>query len=260
MRPTPRSFEDHRWMQHALTLAMQMRGHVWPNPPVGCVIVQDGLVIAEGATRPGGWPHAETVALDRACAEAMGATLYVTLEPCCHWGKTPPCANAIVEAGIARVVCAIQDPDPRVNGGGFQILRAAGVDLTIGPCRKDAKKVMSGFFSRLRRGEPEVKVLSEVSEKVPSGIDALIVTSRGRVRIRTHRGDMTDDIQTSPIPSHRLLVTIGALGLTSVAVHRYDPILHELSQSRGLEAERLDAARFSSVATTDNAISPWKDR
>ena len=136
MRPTPHSFEDHRWMQHALTLAMRMRGHVWPNPPVGCVIVKNGLIIAEGATRPGGRPHAERVALDRAGADARGATLYVTLEPCCHWGKTPPCADAIVEAGIAPVVCAIQDPDPRVNGGGFRVLRAAGVDLTIGPCRQ----------------------------------------------------------------------------------------------------------------------------
>ena len=172
MRPTPHSFEDHRWMHRALTLAMRMRGHVWPNPPVGCVIVKNGLVIAEGATRPGGRPHAERVALDEAGADAKGSTLYVTLEPCSHWGKTPPCAEAIVEAGIARVVCAIRDPDARVSGGGFRVLRNAGVDLTIGPCRENAETVMSAFFLRLSRGEPEVTVLTEVSETVPSGIDA----------------------------------------------------------------------------------------
>ena len=113
---TPNSHDDKMWMRRALDLAEQMCGHVWPNPPVGCVIVKEGAVIAQGVTRPGGRPHAKRVALDQAKADAKGATLYVTLEPCCHWGKTPPCADAIIEAGIARVVCAIRDPEPRVKG------------------------------------------------------------------------------------------------------------------------------------------------
>ena len=154
MRPTPHSFEDHRWMHRALTLAMRMRGHVWPNPPVGCVIVKNGLVIAEGATRPGGRPHAERVALDEAGADAEGATLYVTLEPCSHWGTTPPCAEAIVEAGIARVVCAIRDPDPRVDGGGFEVLRAADIALKISTCSADAERVVSSFFHSIVFDEP----------------------------------------------------------------------------------------------------------
>ena len=117
MSPTPPN-SDLSFMQRALDLAKRVRGHVWPNPPVGCVIVREGAIVAEAATHPGGRPHAERKALEMAGDGARGATLYVTLEPCCHWGKTPPCADAIIAAGISRVVCATQDPDPRVNGGG----------------------------------------------------------------------------------------------------------------------------------------------
>lgn len=243
-------------MQHALTLAMRMRGHVWPNPPVGCVIVKDGHVIAEGATRQGGRPHAERVALARAGAGAKGATLYVTLEPCSHWGKTPPCADAIIEAGIARVVCAIQDPDPRVNGGGFRALQDAGVDFTIGPCAGAAANVMSGFFWRLRRGEPEVTVVREVLEAAPYGIDALMITSRGRLRVLTHRGDVTKEIQTRQTPSHCLLARMGAFGLTSVAVHHDDPILDEFSVTRFLEAYRADGLGVFPAA--GSPVTLWK--
>ena len=126
MCPTPHN-SDLFFMQRALDLARDMRGYVWPNPPVGCVIVKDAEVIAKAATHPGGRPHAERKAIAMAGCAALGATLYVTLEPCCHWGKTPPCTDAIIEAGVARVVCAVQDPDPRVNGGGFQKLRDAGI-------------------------------------------------------------------------------------------------------------------------------------
>ncbi|MCH3703261.1 bifunctional diaminohydroxyphosphoribosylaminopyrimidine deaminase/5-amino-6-(5-phosphoribosylamino)uracil reductase RibD, partial [Campylobacter lari] len=115
-----------------------MRGHVWPNPPVGCVIVKNGICIGEGATQPGGRPHAERVALDIAGEAARGATLYVTLEPCCHWGHTSPCADAIIMAGITRVVASQQDPDPRVNGGGFRQLAEAGIDVAIGEGAKEA--------------------------------------------------------------------------------------------------------------------------
>jgi len=243
-------------MQHALTLALQMRGHVWPNPPVGCVIVRDGLIIAEGATLPGGRPHAERVALDRAGAAAKGATLYVTLEPCCHWGKTPPCAGAIIKAGIARVVCAIQDPDPRVNGGGFRVLRSAGVDLTIGPGAADAASVTSGFFRRLRHGEPEVTVVSEVLDAAPHGVEALMITSCGRFRVLTHRGDVTKDIQTRQTPSHCLLSRMGAFGLTSVAVHRDDPILDEFSPTRRLEGKRADGS--GTVAAAESPVTLGK--
>jgi pyrimidine deaminase RibD-like protein len=166
MHRTQRS-SDLLWMQRALRLAEGVRGHVWPNPPVGCVIVTNGDVIAEAATHPAGRLHAERKALDFAGAEANGATLYVTLEPCCHWGKTPPCADAIIEAGVSRVVCAIQDPDPRVNGGGFAKLRRAGVEVSVGLGAETATKHMSGFFHRIRTGLPELVAISQGAVGVP---------------------------------------------------------------------------------------------
>ena len=114
-------------MRAALGLARRGLGNVWPNPAVGCVIAKDGRVLGRGWTQPGGRPHAETEALRRAGAEARGATAYVSLEPCCHRGKTGPCAEALAAAGVQRVVAAIEDPDPRVAGGGLARLRAAGI-------------------------------------------------------------------------------------------------------------------------------------
>ena len=166
MSPTPPN-SDQAWMERALCLARAVRGHVWPNPPVGCVIVRDGEVVGEAATHPGGRPHAERKAIDLASQSAMGATLYVTLEPCYHWGKTPPCADAIIEAGLARVVCAIQDPDPRVNGGGFEKLRESGIHVDVGLCRTEARAVMSGFFHRVRTGMPKLVKAATASARVP---------------------------------------------------------------------------------------------
>src|SRR5437016_1809314 len=120
-------------MSHALTLARRGLGRVAPNPAVGCVIVSDrGRVVGRGWTQPGGRPHAEAVALEEAGTSARGATAYVTLEPCAHQGETPPCAEALISGGVARVVASIEDPDPRVKGAGFARLRAAGVELVTG--------------------------------------------------------------------------------------------------------------------------------
>src|SRR5450755_742967 len=118
------SNSDFSHLRHALTLASRALGIVAPNPAVGCVIVRDGHVTGRGWTQKGGRPHAETMALKQAGEAARGATAYVTLEPCAHHGQTPPCANALVEAGIARVVASVEDPDPRVAGKGFAMLRA----------------------------------------------------------------------------------------------------------------------------------------
>src|SRR5271170_1857429 len=109
---------DLNRMRAALSLARRGLGNVWPNPAVGCVIVNQGRVVGRGWTQPGGRPHAETEALRRAGAAAHGATAYVSLEPCSHWGQTPPCADALVDAGVRRVVVALEDPDPRVSGAG----------------------------------------------------------------------------------------------------------------------------------------------
>ncbi|MGQ3071420.1 MAG: bifunctional diaminohydroxyphosphoribosylaminopyrimidine deaminase/5-amino-6-(5-phosphoribosylamino)uracil reductase RibD, partial [Ferrovibrionaceae bacterium] len=125
-------------MRHALGLAARGLGRTWPNPAVGCVLVRDEIVLARGNTQPGGRPHAEVVALSRAGSQAAGATAYVTLEPCAHHGKTPPCADALIAAGIGRCVVALQDPDPRVDGGGIRRLLAAGIPVTTGVCEAEA--------------------------------------------------------------------------------------------------------------------------
>jgi len=219
-------------MRRALNLATGVRGHVWPNPPVGCVIVKDGVVIAEAATHPGGRPHAERKALEQAGTEAKTATLYVTLEPCCHWGGTPPCADAIIEAGVSRVVCAIQDPDPRVNGGGFARLREAGVNVASGLCADAAKRLMSGFFHRVQTGAPEIVVMGHAPQDVPVGVDALILTLHDGLRLLTRAGEGSSSIDIGGVPRHRLLARLAEMGLTSVAVSRDDPVARCLSASR----------------------------
>lgn len=151
---------DDRFMQDALELARGALGRVWPNPAVGCVVVQGDRVVGRGATQPGGRPHAEVVALAEAGAAAKGATAYVSLEPCAHYGKTPPCADALVRAEIARCVVAIRDPDPRVDGKGLDRLRAAGVAVELGPGADEAREINEGFFLRVRAGRPLVTVVA----------------------------------------------------------------------------------------------------
>lgn len=144
-------------MRHALALAERALGCVAPNPAVGCVIVSpQGRVVGRGWTQPGGRPHAETVALAQAGATARGGTAYVTLEPCAHLGRTPPCARALIVAGVARVVAAVEDPDPRVKGKGFTMLRAAGVDVRVGQLEREAAFLNAGFFLRLQNDRPLV--------------------------------------------------------------------------------------------------------
>src|SRR5947207_15316442 len=147
---------DSRMMRAALGLARRGLGNVWPNPAVGCVIVKDGHVVGRGWTQQGGRPHAETEALSRAGPLAQGATAYVTLEPCSHWGKTPPCADALIAAGLSRVVIALEDPDPRVAGTGIEALRKAGRAVEIGLCAAEAAELNAGLLQRVRFGRPLV--------------------------------------------------------------------------------------------------------
>jgi diaminohydroxyphosphoribosylaminopyrimidine deaminase/5-amino-6-(5-phosphoribosylamino)uracil reductase len=154
---------DHEHMAAALRLAENGLYDTAPNPAVGCVIVKDGRVVGTGWTAPAGGPHAERVALAAAGGAARGATAYVTLEPCCHTGRTAPCTRALIEAGVARVVYAGQDPNPRVAGGGAVELAKAGIAVEGGVLEQAAEPLNRGFFTRMRRGTPWVRSKLAVS-------------------------------------------------------------------------------------------------
>jgi diaminohydroxyphosphoribosylaminopyrimidine deaminase / 5-amino-6-(5-phosphoribosylamino)uracil reductase len=163
-------------MRLALSLARRGLGTVWPNPAVGCVIVADGRVAGRGWTQPGGRPHAETEALARAGERAGGGTAYVSLEPCCHWGATPPCVDALISAGISRVVAALEDPDRRVAGQGLRRLAAAGVAVETGLCAAEAAEINAGFLHRIHLGRPLVTL------KLATSLDGRIATTIGQSR------------------------------------------------------------------------------
>jgi diaminohydroxyphosphoribosylaminopyrimidine deaminase/5-amino-6-(5-phosphoribosylamino)uracil reductase len=174
--PRPSAAEDIDHMRAALALGRRGIGNTWPNPSVGCVIVNDGRVVGRAVTAPGGRPHAEPTALEMAGAAARGATVYVTLEPCCHWGQTPPCTDALINAGVARVVIAARDPDPRVDGDGITRLCTAGIAVDEGVLRDEADELVSGFRARVRLGRPLVTL------KLATTLDGRIATRSGESR------------------------------------------------------------------------------
>jgi diaminohydroxyphosphoribosylaminopyrimidine deaminase/5-amino-6-(5-phosphoribosylamino)uracil reductase len=147
---------DRRYMSVALGLGRRGLGNAWPNPAVGCVLVREGRIVGRGWTQPGGRPHAETQALAQAGYAARGATAYVTLEPCAHHGATPPCAEALVAAGVARVVAPFEDSDARVSGRGFALLREAGIEVRTGVMAEEAARDLGGFLCRTELGRPQV--------------------------------------------------------------------------------------------------------
>jgi len=163
-------------MAHALRLAARGLGNTWPNPAVGCVLVKDGLITGRGWTQPGGRPHAEVRALQQAGDAARGATAYVTLEPCAHHGHTPPCAEALIAAGVARTVTALTDPDPRVSGKGHAMLRAAGIEVTEDVLQTDATRLNAGFLKRVTQGLPFVTL------KLAASLDGRTATQTGESR------------------------------------------------------------------------------
>ncbi len=186
------SADDARWMAEAVALGDAVRGSTAPNPNVGCVLVRDGAIVGRGATRPGGRPHAEAVALADAGAEAQGATAYVSLEPCCHRSvRGPACAGLLIAAGVSRVVTALQDPWPQVDGGGFERLRAAGVELTVGIGADEAGRAMAGFLTRQRLGRPFVtlKLAMSIDGKIalPSGESRWITGAEARANVHRER-------------------------------------------------------------------------
>ncbi len=164
---------DRRFMAMALALAERGLGNVWPNPTVGCVLVKDGRVVGRGWTQPGGRPHAESEAIERAGEAASGSTAYVTLEPCAHHGRTPPCTDLMLAAGIARTVVAAVDPDPRVDGKGIARIEAAGIPVDVGCLEEEACRLNAGFFARMRQRRPLVAL------KLATSADGRIATATG---------------------------------------------------------------------------------
>lgn len=200
-----------RFMQRALDLARNGCGTTHPNPRVGCLIVRNGEIVGEGWHRRSGEPHAEILALEQAQKRACGATVYVTLEPCNHHGRTPPCSDALIKAGVKRVVVAMDDPDPRVSGCGLRRLQEGGLSVESGVCGDVALQLNRGFVSRMTRGRPWVTL------KLASSLDGRIGMSSGESKWITGSKARSD--------VHRLRGEAGAILTSSMTVLRDNPRL-----------------------------------
>ena len=179
-------------MRATLALGERGRGRTAPHPSVGCVLVQEDRIVGRGWTQPGGRPHAEAMALGEAGTEARGATAYVTLEPCNHQSaRGPACADLLIAGGVKRVVAALRDPDPRTNGRGFERLRSAGIDVTVGPAAAEAEAALAGFLSRIRLGRPSItlKLAMSLDGKIalPSGESRWITGEDARAHVHCER-------------------------------------------------------------------------
>ena len=216
---------DTGHMQRALLLAERGRGRTAPNPVVGAVIVRAGRVVGEGWHRAAGRDHAEVEALAHAGRRARGATLYVTLEPCAHWGRTPPCTDALIAAGIARCVVAIRDPDPRVNGRGLRKLRAAGVRVEVGLLAPEARARLAGYRRAQERGLPRI------TWKVAASLDGRIADARGRSRWITGAAARAD--------GHRLRAESDAIVVGAGTARADDPQLTARTGARPPGAQPL---------------------
>jgi diaminohydroxyphosphoribosylaminopyrimidine deaminase/5-amino-6-(5-phosphoribosylamino)uracil reductase len=216
---------DAAHMRRALLLAERGRGRTAPNPVVGAVLVRAGRVVGEGWHRAAGRAHAEVEALSRAGARARGATLYVTLEPCAHWGRTPPCTDALIAAGIARCVVAFRDPDPRVNGRGLRKLRAAGVRVEVGLLADEARAALAGYRRAQERGLPRI------TWKVAASLDGRIADARGHSRWITGVAARAD--------GHRLRAASDAIVIGAGTAGADDPQLTARAGARARAVQPL---------------------
>ena len=237
-------------MRAALALARRSLGRTWPNPAVGCVIVRDGKVIARGRTQDGGRPHAETAALAQAGPAAKDATVYVTLEPCAHHGRTPPCADALVAAGVARVVSAIEDPDPRVRGQGHERLRAAGIAVDIGEGGQEAAEINAGFFLRVSEGRPLFHL------KLATSLDGRIATATGESKWITGEAARAHG-QRLRATHDAILVGIGTARADDPELTCRLPGLAARSPVRIVLDSQAQLATTSKLARTANQAPVW---
>lgn len=236
-------------MALAISLGRRGLGQCWPNPSVGCVIVKDGRVVGRARTAIGGAPHAEPQALAQAGNHAKGATAYVSLEPCAHFGRTPPCANALVDAGIARVVIGSSDPNPQVNGQGVAILRKAGIEVTTGVLQDQADALHAGFFKRITQGRPWLTL------KLANSFDGRIATATGESQWIT--GPEARHMVHAMRASHDAVLVGGGTARAddpSLTVRGFGNVPQPV---RVVASRRLDIPLSSKLSTTAKDIPVW---
>jgi diaminohydroxyphosphoribosylaminopyrimidine deaminase/5-amino-6-(5-phosphoribosylamino)uracil reductase len=236
-------------MLHALGLGRRGMGRCWPNPAVGCVIVRKNRIVGRGWTAPGGRPHAEPQALAMAKSAAEDATVYVTLEPCAHTGKTPPCASALIKARVARVVIAAGDPDPRVAGRGIAMLRDAGIDVTTGVCEDQANWDQAGFFLRVLKNRPWVTL------KLASSFDGRIATATGESQWITGPA-ARHHVHADRLRHDAVMVGAGTARADdpSLTVRGFGAVRQPV---RVVVSSSLDLPRKSTLAKTAKQIPVW---
>jgi diaminohydroxyphosphoribosylaminopyrimidine deaminase / 5-amino-6-(5-phosphoribosylamino)uracil reductase len=246
----PLPADDQRFMTLAFAMGRRGLGRTWPNPAVGAVIVKDGVIVARGWTQAGGRPHAEVEALRRAKKAAQGATMYVTLEPCSHQGKSPPCADAIIKAGIARVVSALEDPNPEVAGQGHERLRAKGIAVEVGLGAEDARRVHAGHIKRTTLKRPYVTLKLAVSADGKAGLagrkPAPITGVRARERVFQMRAE-----------SDAILVGIGTVLSDNPQLTCRLPGMIERSPVRIVLDAKLQVPLATSVVATVRDTPTW---
>ncbi len=237
-------------MRAALALARRSLGRTWPNPAVGCVIVRDGRVVARGRTRDGGRPHAEADALVQAGQAASGAIVYVTLEPCAHHGKTPPCADALIAAGVARVVSALEDPDPRVKGQGHARLKAAGIVVEVGEGATEAAEINAGFLLHTRESRPLFHL------KMATSLDGRIATASGESKWITGEAARADGHRLRAIHD-AVLVGAGTVAADDPDLTCRLPGLAAYSPVRVVLDSKARLAPTSKLAATAHKTPVW---
>jgi len=248
--PAPAAAEDERYMQLALNLGRRGLGNSWPNPAVGAVIVKDGVILARGWTQAGGRPHAEVEALRRAKKSAQGATLYVTLEPCSHQGKSPPCADAIIKAGLARVVSALEDPNPKVAGQGYAKLRAKGIAVDTGLFAQEARAAHVGHITRVTHGRPHVTLKLAISADGKAGL-------AGRKPIAITGAEAHTRVFQMRAASDAILVGIGTVLADDPQLTCRLPGMGERSPVRVLLDASLRVPLSLSVIATVREVPTW---
>ena len=244
---------DEAMMRHALTLARRGLGHTWPNPSVGAVIWrmegEQPILVGRGFTQNGGRPHAETEALRMAGDAARGASMAVTLEPCAHHGKTPPCAEAIVKAGITRVVSALEDPDPRVSGGGHAILRQAGLTLVTDVLKEKAFELNRGFFLRIGANRPLVTLkLAQTSDGYAGADGQALMISSPLSKQRVHLARASHDV---------IMIGVGTVMTDNPDLTCRLPGMMHLSPIRVIVDTHLDTPVNARVIATASKVPTW---